>query len=319
MVKEKQKNFLRRDSLKNLVKPISIALCGLLITIILWQCSQNRTVSLHYLDQQGITQTLTLPLKDRNSLAGLMQKLFANGNFAYTILGSKPVSWETYQNPLPFSDWTSFYESFSEYHRTLRSGWETWEKYQHLFPLAHLWTESPECHPGSTSILIVNEDRFNDIVNKNKRDFQEALCRDVIDGLQLIKEAKNRTLIDDVLQGHQALLGIVLGYGRDNSWKFLEGYENRSPIGWVWGEESNYFVEETLPSDAKTDYYLYLYSCPSFSGDPNSEESIALKAEYKQTRQKVLDYYKGKDFLEATLSLLAGHKPEICCGKEAFN
>jgi hypothetical protein len=58
-----------------------------------------------------------------------------------------------------------------------------------------------------------------------------------------------------------------------------------------------------------TDFYLSHCSCPSFAGDPNSEESLALKTEYLLTKQKVLDYYKNKDFLEATLSLLAGYYP----------
>ena len=71
------------------------------------------------------------------------------------------------------------------------------------------------------------------------------------------------------------------------------------------------FVEESIESDITlTDYYLSLYSCPSFAGDPNSEESLALKTEYLLTKQKVMDYYKGKDFLEATLSLLAGYYPQ---------
>ena len=134
MVKGKQKRVLKKSSL---VKPVSFVLYGLLIAILLWQYSRNRTISLQYLDEQGSTQTLTIPVKDRERLAGLMQKLFAEGSFAYTILGSKPVSWETYRNPLPLSDWTRFYDSFSEYNRTIRSGWETWEKYQHLFPSAH--------------------------------------------------------------------------------------------------------------------------------------------------------------------------------------
>ena len=192
----------------------------------------------------------------------------------------------------------------------MRSGWKTWEKYQHLFPSAHLWAENPKCYPGSISILIVNEDRFNDVVNKNKRDFQEVLCREIVDGFQLIREAKNRSLLNEVLEGHQGLIGIVLGYGRDNSWQFLEGCKNRTVIGWVWEEENGSFVEESIESDITlTDYYLSHYSCPSFAGDPNSAESLALKSEYLLTKQKVMEYYKGKNFLEATLSLLAGHHP----------
>lgn len=305
MVKGKPKRAPIKNSLKNLVKPLSFVLCGLIIAILLWQYSQNRTISLHYLNQQGTTYTLALPVKERKRLAGLMQKLFAEDSFAYTILGSKPISWATYLNPLPLSDWTRFYDSFSEHNRTICSGWKTWEKYQHLFPSAHLWMENPKCYPGWISILIVNEDQFNDVVNKNKRDFQDVLCREIVDGFQLIREAKNRSLTNEVLEGHQALLGIVLGYGRDNSWKFLEGCKKRTPIGCVWEEEA--FDE--APNSTLTDYYLSLYSCPSFAGDPHSEESLALKTEYLLTRQRVLNYYKNRDFLEATLSLLAGHYP----------
>ena len=310
MVKGKQKRALKKSSLKSLVKLVSFVLCGLLIAILLFQYSQSRQTSLQYLDQQGATHTLILSVKDKERLTGLMQILFAHDSFAYTILGSKPISWETYQNSLPLSNWTNFYDSFSVHNRTLRSGWKTWEKYQHLFPSTHLWAENPKCHPGSISILIVNEDRFNDIVNKNKRDFEEVLCREIMDGFQLLREAKNRSLMNEVLEGHQGLLGIVLGYGRDNSWQFHEGCKTRTPIGCVWGEENGSFADESIQSDITlTDYYLSLCSCPSFAGDPNSEESLALKTEYLLTKQKVMDYYKDKDFLEATLSLLAGYYP----------
>lgn len=311
MVKGKQKRVIKKGSLKNLVKPIGFVLCGLFIAFFLWRYSQNRIISLHYLDQQGTAHSLTVPVKDRKRLTGLMQKLFAENSFAYTILGPKPVSWETYQNPLPLSNWARFYDSFSEHNRTIRSGWKTWEKYQHLFPSAHLWAERPKCRPGLTSILIVNEDRFNDVVNKNKKDFQEVLRREIPNGLQLIREAKNRSLMNEVLEGHQGLIGIVLGYGRDNSWKFLEGCKNRVAIGCVWEEEDD-SIEESLELNANlTDYYLFHYSCPSFAGDPNSSESLALKTEYTLTKQRIMKYYQNKDFLEATLSLLAGYNPTL--------
>lgn len=300
-----------KETLKNIIKPISIGLCGLFIVILLWQYSQSRMVSLHYLDQQGTIHTLTLPVKDRESLTRFMQKLFAQNSFAYTILGSKPISWESYQNPLPLSSWESFCDSFSERNRTLRSGWKTWKKYEHLFPSAHLWIERPKCYPRSISILIVNENRLNEVVSKNKKDFQEVLCREIVDGSQLLKEAKNHSLMNEVLEGHQGLMGIVLGYGRDNSWQFVEGYKTHTAMGWVWGDEESYFGEEMIElNTTSTDYYLSHYSCPSFSGDPNSAESLALKNEYRLTKQKIIEYYKNKDFLEATLSLLAGHTQE---------
>ncbi len=303
MVKEKQMRAL---------KTVKFVLFGFFLAIMLWHFSQSKTVSLQYLDSQGSVHTLTLPLKDKEKLAALMQMLFARDNFAYTILGNKPVSWATYKNPYPFSSWKNFYSSFSDYHLILRDGWNTWKKYSHLFPSSTLlWAESSKFHPDSTSILIVNVEQLNAIVNNYKKDFEEVLQRKVIDGRQLLEEAKSGTFIHDVLKGHQALIGIVLGYGRDNSWKFLEeGCKNRKPIGWVWGEEDFSFPDKIPDEMSLTEFHLSHYSCPSFAGDPNSKESLALKADYLSTKQKVMEYYKGKDFLEATLSLLAGHYSE---------
>lgn len=309
MVKKKKTSQSETTFIKSIIKTLSFIMCGLLIVILVWQFSQNRKISVQYLDQQGVSHSLNLTVKDKKRLAGLMQKLFAENSFAYTILGSKPISWETYQSPFPLSTWTRFYNSFLEHNRTLRSGWKTWEKYQHLFPSAHLWAETPKCHPGLTSILIVNQDRLNDVINKNKRDFQNVLGREITDGFQLLTEAKNRSLMNEVLEGHQGLIGIVLGYGRDNSWKFLEGCKNRTSIGCVWEEEDD-SIEESIESNVNlNDYYLSHYSCPSFAGDPNSAESLILKSEYLSTKQRLIDYYKDKDFLEATLSLLAGYYP----------
>ncbi len=48
--------------------------------------------------------------------------------------------------------------------------------------------------------------------------------------------------------------------------------------------------------------------------DPDSSETQALKKEFLEVRQKILDYYKGKDFFEATLSLLLdGPSKEVLC------
>ena len=285
-------------------------IAGLLVVSLVWQCSQSREVSLRYIDAQDQSYMLYMPVRDKKKLTAFMQILFAEDSFGYTILGSKPLSWVTYRRPLPLSSWAKFCDAFSTRNRTLRSGWKTWEKYQHLFPSTQLVIEHPKCHPDVTSILIINMDKFDAVVNENKVDFQEVLGREITSGLQLFNEARGLSLINEVLEGHQALLGIVLGYGRDNSWQFHEGCKSHTAIGCVWGDEENFMDEESFSSDLKTtDYYLLRYSCPSFAGDPDSDESQALKAEYLFARQTLVEYYREKDFLEATLSLLAGHNP----------
>lgn len=240
-----------------------------------------------------------------------MRMLFAEDNFAYTLLGSKPVSWACYKKPFPFVDLSTFRDSLKKYHRTLRLGWETWSKFRHLFPSTSFWVESSKCDPGRVSILIVNEERFNHVVNNNKQDFQDVLNREIADGFQLLSEAKDHSLMNEVLEGHQALLGIVLGYGRDNSWEFLKRSEKRDPLGCVWDEMNDQRSRgiRTRLGAIDIEGCLSLESCPTFAGNPNSEESLLLKRDYLLTKQKVINYYKDKDFLEATLSLLAGFRP----------
>ena len=170
--------------------------------------------------------------------------------------------------------------------------------------------ENSKYHPGAVSILIINEEQFNAVVTANRQDFQHVLHRDITDGYQLLTEAKNSSLINDVLKGHEALIGIVLGYGRDNSWAFLKGVEKREPLGWVWDETNDWKpgkIRTRLAAITIKDC-LSIESIPSFAGYPDSEESLALKQDYLLTQQKVIDYYKDKDFLEATLSLLAGYR-----------
>lgn len=281
------------------------------LVISFWFYSQMRNTSIHFLDKYGEEHVLTLPVKDKKRLFYFMRELFAEDSFAYTILGSKPVSWETYQNSLPFVNLPKFLDSFSRYHRTLRLGWKTWLKYRHLFPSTIFFAESSKRHPESVSILIINEEQFNHIVNSNKQDFQNVLQREIVDGFQLLRESMDRSLMNEVLEGHQALMGIVLGYGRNNSWAFLEKSKKHEPLGWVWEETNEEKSEEILQYTSSTDIENCIapQSLPSFAGIPNTEESMALKREYLLTKQKVIDYYKDKDFLEATLSLLAGFRP----------
>jgi len=294
-----------------LLKKTPIICVILAVVFFAWQCHEMQETSLRFLDKDGVEHTLSLPLKDKKRLFCFMRILFAEDNFAYTLLGSKPVSWGCYKNLLPFDDWSMFYDTLKTYHSTLRAGWKTWLKYRHLFPAATLWAENSESHPGWISILLVNEERFNQVVNNHKKDFQELLNREIVDGFQLLKEAKNRPLMSGILKRHQVLMGIVLGYGRDNSWKFLKGIETKHPLECVWDETNERIpgVVQTRLSSNDIEACLFLDSCPSFAGDPYSEESIALKADYLLTKDKVVNYYKGKDFLEATLSLLAGFRP----------
>lgn len=294
-----------------LIKGLSFFLI-LCAPFLVWICFQMRQTSLQFLDRHGTEHTLSLSAGEKEKLFHLMRLLFAEDNFAYTLLGRKPMSWATYRNPLPFTGFLTFRQSLLPYCCTLRAGWKVWSKYRDQLPPLNFWAENFKYHPGAVSILIVNEEHFNRLVNEYQEDFQKILNRQKVTGSQLLTEAATRSLIDEILQGHQALLGIVLGYGRNNSWEFLAKSNTNEPLGCVWDDINTPKSQglRTRQGSVTIEECLLLESLPSFAGYPDSEESLSLKKDYLLTQQEIFKYYRGKDFLETTLSLLAGFRPD---------
>ena len=299
---------LRNFFPSHLKKKVAV-LCILCFSVFLWQYSQLRSTSISYLDRYGKEQILTLPVRDKKRLYSMMRILFAENQFLYTLLGSKPVSWEFYHSlqPLQLSIFDGPWESHC---RAMDLGWKTWLKYCHLFPLSCLRAEKSKEYPGGISILMINEQNFINVVNQYQQDFQNVLNLEIVDGATMLKNITHHSLMEEVLQSHQALIGMVLGFGKENSWAFLKSCETMIPVGDVWGDHD--WQTEAMKKchyPMTTEELLAIISCPSFAGYPNSEESLRLKKEYLETRQRVLEYYKNKDFLEASLSLLAGFRP----------
>jgi hypothetical protein len=267
-----------------------------------------RTTEIHYFDHASTEQVLKVTILEKQRLNGLIELLFATDNFAYTLLGVKPVSQTTYHNFLPYNRFS--WRSWNRYNRTLLLGWKTWEKHKHLFPKFPFWSEDSQRHPGAVSIFLVHKQSFDKVIIEHKTLFQDLLDRQITDSSDLLNEAKYIPFEDEILKGNQVLLGIVLGYGQNNAEMFVESCKTLTPTSWVWSEEEWGEIWAGVPTGmTKTDYYLNQYSCPSFAGDPVSEESMELKKRYLEAKEQILDYYQGKDILEATLSLLAGFAP----------
>jgi len=284
---------------------------AVLVVLGLWQYHQSQLVTVHYLDNAGHECQIDMPRKDRHRLERFVYQLFAWGNFGYVILGTKPLAWEMFRYLWPLTTWRDWEMALYDSSTDLRRGWKTWEKYKHLFPDSNMWIEHEEGHPNYSSIFIVNESNLERVFQACKKDFDVVLGGHIETGAQLLSEAKHQSWFAGVLQEHQALMGIVLGYGPDNSWMFWKSCNERRPAGWAWTEDK--YHEESLKRDPSipTFYYdLSRVSCPSFAGDPHSAESLALQEEYLATKRLLLRYYKDKDPLSASLSLLAGFRPK---------
>lgn len=124
------------------------------VPFLVWLCMGMQPTAVQFLDRKGKEHTLQLSVRERKRLLGLMRCLFAEDSFAYTLLGSKPVSWACYVKPLPFVDFSLFLDSWKRYSRTLRLGWEVWSKHRHVFPFLRFGRKLPRPILGASPFLF---------------------------------------------------------------------------------------------------------------------------------------------------------------------
>ena len=191
-------------------------------------------------------------------------------------------------------------------------GWQTWLKYKHLFSQTDylLWSEPSPWVDEVEIILLANKKMVSALVEQHVNDFRQALQKETVSSEGLLKEAKTKPLLREVLQKHEGLIGTLLGYGRENSWLFHKRDLGESvSLGYPWDS-----TEELKDVRHSLAWFGLVYrpsqdlstelSCPHFVADIHSEETRQLKESYLSMRKKILKIYQDKNFLETTLNFL---------------
>lgn len=292
------------------------------IGILSWGFYQNKKIRIDIAPTNGQKFSILMSIRHKQYIEYFFKSLIIKENCGYTLFGNKPMSMYVYWKPFCFSKWYHFLTSIFPCSLRTYRGWKTWQKYQHFFPNSAflLWAEPNPFFPENTNfaILLVNKEKFREVVSANGKDFETILGRKNISADELLTEAKNAPLLKTVLQFKEELFGILFGYGRENARLFETKRRGENVVfsAFPWGEEIEQFLRHRL-GDAwwffgnfpkQLDQFL---GYPTFGVDPNSLETKKLKEEFLETRKRILEYYEGKDFLEATLSRLASSAIDI--------
>lgn len=291
-----------------------------------WGFHENRKVKVWVRPSHGQDFVISMPVKDRKHLDYFFKDLLIEDCGGYTLFGNKPMFMGGYTKPFCLLTWHRFLRSLFPPNLRVCRGWKTWKKYQHFFsdsafllvaepnPLFLRWekpTFREELNPV-VSILLINKEKFCETVTAYQKDFQTILEREDLSCNQLLLEAETLPFLKTVLQCKEELFGILLGYGRENARLFQEREDGKEVafFAFPWGEEVEYFFRHRL-GDMWWWFGIYpkqlelFLGYPTFLVDPDSLETKRLKEEFLETRKRILTYYEGKDFLEATLSRLA--------------
>jgi hypothetical protein len=96
-------------------------------------------------------------------------------------------------------------------------GWQTWTKYQSLFPSKKfIFTKIPS-KVGYEFIILINKEAFEIIFDENKDIFEQAFGPWVTAEQVLHDFEMGNKNFSQVLNEHEGLIGLVLGYGREGS------------------------------------------------------------------------------------------------------
>lgn len=288
------------------------------IAFLCWQLHENSKIEMLIPTSDGKNISLSMSRKDRKSLEQLFYAMLREDG-AYTLLGSKPMHMFGFYQPFSTSKWEYFLCSISPRNLRIYRGWKTWQKYQYLLEKSEfeLWAEkNPFWEKMSVprnpaiSIFLINKTKTDEIISAHLSDFETILNRTDLTCNQLLFEAKNRSFFNDILKGHEGLIGTLFGYGRDNAWLFEDREHGKEIfLDYLWGQEIDDFYMNRPYFSWKyfgicTNELSEALGYPYFVANPDSLETKQLKQKFLMSRRKIIDYYKGKDLLEATLSLL---------------
>lgn len=296
-------------------KKYRVLFLGVLILFLFWQLKENRKITLHIPTDKGKELVLTMPLKDKKRLEYLFYDMVVLDNGGYTLFKNKPMYMGGFLKPIFSRDWRLSIGSLILPNLRMRNSWETWEKYQHHFKDSDflIWAEENpfmNLSDSAISIILVSKTKLRQTIETYIQDFKMVLKKENLTFEDLLKEAKEKPFLKEVVKGHDGLIGTLFGFGRSNAWLFYEREQGKEvPLAPIWGEEVLNFMDNRPLSNwwwfgdcsAKIEDVL---GYPFFLADPNSSETNQLKKEFLETRTKILEYYKDKDFLIATLTLL---------------
>jgi len=166
-------------------------------------------------------QLSEIPLEDQKKLETLFHHMMTGDYFACTLFGDKPMTFqEFFEDPwkLPSAGMANPYCFFY-----LEEGWKTWIKYQNQFHSSRfIFTKIPS-KVGYEFIILINKVAFEKMFDRNRDVFEQALGPQITVEQIFQDFEEGKKPFSKVLNEHEGLVGLVLGYGREGS---MQVYHN---------------------------------------------------------------------------------------------
>lgn len=228
---------------------------------------------------------------------------------AHVLMGTKPAVVGDFF--APELDKTMFFGNrFLKKDTLLKKGYETWKKYQDLFPMTRYVLICNEDKSGELfHILLVHREKFLGEVGRNIEDFRRVLGAHMTPELVLSSIIQKKASCYEALNQHSALEGIILGFGKHNSWLFYRRdlLDNRN-LDFQYIPKKHELIENEINKiNGKLQFFnsernkLYFAALPRFLFDREDAETQDLLQKYFQSRREFTRHHRKGNFLEEIL------------------
>ena len=247
-----------------------------------------------------------IPLEEKWFLDYFFRTLLLKDSGAFVLNGTKPAGCSDFLGP-QYHQYTIHWRGYNK-STLFRKGYETWKKYEHLFPsTSFCFSYYEDTDDDLIDVTLINKSLFLKAISDNIEDFKAVLGSDITPEILLEKIISKQAPLEKVLNHHPCLIGIVLGFGKHNSSLFyrrslLEKEFNLKKQDLI-EQEVDKLKEKQQFSDCKSDILLFS-SLPRFAFDPTHPETQELHNKYTQQRKKFTNLHQHGTFLEVTLKNL---------------
>lgn len=288
------------------------------------------TSSLLQADENVKTFVQGLDLPQQKLLDRFFRILVKDSFSGYVLYGDKPISIEAYSLSLD----TGALTGSSDEEPVLIKGLELWQDFNLSVTDKNYFFLTLNDH-GYRHFLCINRKAFIQAVNDNLTLFQYVLGPTLTAESLLDELIRKKDQFYQVLKNDNVLLGVLLGYGKQNALLIsreeclsdafasdqIEDFPlisrkdrmqkhvlpniqlKRPSIGnWSLAEEIEAIKKRAVVSRSLRPFDSY--KIPYFGCEPESEETKALLSIYEKNREEIIKVFESDHFLEKTLNKL---------------
>lgn len=229
--------------------------------------------------------------------------LFARHSFGYTLFGEKPISFcfvpSKSRNVLRLSKQTnpSFYSGLKIFRDFLQNC------PQNNFCI-HFFEQSDR---GSVLAVIINKKSVENIFKKNEKIFKKCFFEHITYEL-LLRLLGQEDTYQKLFDSH-LILGILLGYGKNNSELFQKRSLLQKKLQSISAnasfKDAYAKLDGRLNTQPQKDFWTSIVSPVYFASDPTLHETVLLKQEYQRCHEVLTEIFKQKNWSELVLKALS--------------